>query len=150
MKIKIKKLHPDAILPKKAYSTDSGYDLVAIDDGVWSKDGTYIEFQTGLAVEPPKGYDIQLRPRSSISNYDLLLCNSVGTVDNGYRGPLNFRFKFLPIRKTTDTPYIEKIYKKGDKIGQMILSKVLDSEIEEVEELYNTDRSSNGFGSTGN
>lgn len=149
MKIKIKKLHPDAVTPVKANPTDSGYDLFAIDDGVVSEDGSYIEYKTGLSVEPPKGYDIQLRPRSSISKYDLILANSVGTVDNGYRGPVNFRFKFMPIRKDTGNTFTENLYKKGDKIGQMILSKVYDTEIEEVQELSNTERGEKGFGSSG-
>lgn len=151
MQLKVKKLVPEAVLPKKANPSDSGFDIVAIDDGVWSEGQMYIQYSAGISIEPPEGYDVQLRARSSISNYDLMLCNGVGTIDQGYRGSIVCRFK--PVYR--DNPASDgelllplKLYKKGDKIAQLILSKVETFEVVEINELGSTDRGSGGFGST--
>ena len=77
--LKIKKLVPEAILPSKSHLSDVGYDLVAIDDGIITD--TYIQYKTGLAIEPPLGHHIEILPRSSITKYDLVLGNSVGLID---------------------------------------------------------------------
>lgn len=80
VKVKFKKLHPDAKIPTKANEEDSGYDITAIDDGEITD--TYIQYKTGIAIEVPKGYDIKIFPRSSVSKTNLILANSVGLVDN--------------------------------------------------------------------
>jgi len=150
MNIKVRKVHPDAVLPKSAKTGDAGYDLVAVADPRFSD--TYIEYDTGIAVEPPDGYHIEIFPRSSISKYDLVLANSIGLVDNGYRGNLLVRFKVVP-QKNWLTEYgifcEPTIYKKGDKIAQIVIRKTESAEFEWAEELSNTDRDSGGFGSTG-
>ena len=79
--VKFKKLHPDAVVPTPGSPKASGYDVVAVDAGVWSPDGKYIEYDLGLAVELPEGYHLKLAPRSSVSKYDLMLANGEGLID---------------------------------------------------------------------
>lgn len=143
MQVRIKRLMPDAVMPSKAREGDAGFDCVAITDGAWNVDRTYIEYKTGLSVQMPSGYHVELFPRSSISKYDLVLCNSIGLVDNGYRGEIVFRFKY--ISRETQSPLL---YKKGDKIGQIVVRKTYDFPVIEVSELSETDRGTGGFGST--
>lgn len=155
MKLKVKKLNPEAILPTKAKPGDAGYDLTAIDDGTWNSDGTYIEYKTGLAIEVPDGYHTELFPRSSITKTDLILGNSIGLVDNGYRGELMLRFKVASrgqrsgrIDQLSGGYRDVKVYKKGDKIAQLVIRKTEELEVEEVLFLSDTERGSGGFGST--
>ena len=161
--LKVKKLVPEAVLPSQAKQGDAGYDVVALDDGTWSKDGTYIEYRTGIAIEPPFGHHTELFPRSSISKYELLLCNSIGLVDNGYRGEVVFRFKYVPAIEIHLVPAVSGhsvstlvpmnklpiIYKKGDKIGQIVIRKTNEMPVVEVDDLSTTERGTGGFGSTG-
>ena len=141
MKVKIKKLHPAAQIPAYAKPGDAGMDLTTIDHP--NKKETYIEYDTGLSMEIPEGYVGLLFPRSSVSKTDLILANSVGVVDSGYRGPIKLRFKEVPRKK-----FIE--YEKGDRVGQIIIMPVPNFEFEEVDELSDTARGDGGFGSTGN
>lgn len=142
MKVFIKKLHKDAVVPKYAYNTDAGVDLVAVSKKETDK---YIEYGTGLSfeIDPFESSDwyFEIFPRSSLSNYDLILANSVGVIDNSYRGEVCFRFK-----KTKENG---KYYEVGDRIGQMILKKRPCIEFEEVDELSETVRGIGGYGSSG-
>ncbi len=161
MKIKVKKLDPEAVLPKRAKEGDVGYDLVALNNGTLKYDDfgslVYIQYKTGLSIEPPPGYYVEIFPRSSITKTGLILGNSIGLVDEGYRGELMFRFKF-PSTISSDTTMnsegdvvsasLATMYKKGDKIGQLVIRKAIHMDFEEVEELSDTDRSDGGFGST--
>ncbi len=148
MTVSVKKLTADAVLPKKAKESDAGYDIVAIDDGTFTPEG-YVSYRTGLSISPPKGYHVLIFPRSSISNYDLVLANSVGLVDNGYRGEIMVRFKPVDRIISSKDP-VRKIYKKGDKIAQLVFEKTISFEMQEVNSLDDTDRGSGGFGSSGN
>jgi dUTP pyrophosphatase len=143
--LKVKRLVPEAVLPAKANSTDAGYDCVAIDDGTLTD--SYIEYGTGIAVELPEGYHCELFPRSSISKYHLILANSVGLVDQSFRGELKFRFKICTSPSDVAKPY--RLYKKGDKIGQIVIRKTYSFPVQEVYVLSETDRGTGGFGSTG-
>jgi len=160
--LKVKKLHPNAVLPKRANSTDAGYDLVALDCGQIVRDN-FIEYNSGIAIELPPGYHALIHPRSSISSHDLILANSIGLVDNGYRGPILCRFKIVPPQKPTEDfsesggvtmegqyqiPWFPKIYCKGDRIAQLVIEKTVDVEVQAVEELSTTARGAGGFGST--
>lgn len=138
--VKIRKVHPDAVLPKRAHPTDAGMDVTAISMEMTED---YIEYDTGLQFQLPAGYVMLIFPRSSNSKKDLLMCNSVGVLDAGYTGNLKFRFKL-----TTDG-YTEKIYNPGDKIGQIIILPYPEINFIETEEFDETDRGSGGFGSTG-
>ncbi len=158
MKIKVKKLHPDAVLPTSSTSTDAGFDLVAIDDGE-IKD-TFIEYSTGIAIEPEPGYHTEIFPRSSVSKTNLVLANSVGLVDTNYRGIILVRFKIVPPIQSIqsilhnepkyETKYFKlSKFKKGDRIAQLVLRKTEKAEYEWAEELSDTQRGAGGFGSTG-
>jgi len=91
MKVKFKKLSPDAVIPKKAHPTDAGLDLTAT-NRVFDEKGCLV-YGTGIAVEIPRGYVGLVFPRSSNASKDLLLSNSVGVIDSGYRGEIMVKFK---------------------------------------------------------
>jgi dUTP pyrophosphatase len=137
MNIKIKKLSKDAVIPSYAKIGDAALDLTAVSI---SYTDNYIEYGTGLAIEIPEGFGGFIFPRSSISNYDLSLCNSIGVVDSNYRGELKLRFK---------TVYNQKIYRIGDRIGQLVVLPVPKIELELTGELNDSVRGSSGFGSSG-
>jgi len=137
MKVRIKKLSPDAVVPKYANNSDAGLDLVVISKEVTDK---YIEYGTGLAIEIPDGYVGLLFPRSSVSKKDLQQCNSVGVIDSGYRGEIKIRFNYFG----------DEHYEVGEKAGQLIIIPYPKIELEEVESLEESDRGEGSFGSTGN
>ena len=140
MKIKIKKLHKDAIIPTYAKHGDAGMDLTSISGPLQTE--RYTEYDTGLSMEIPEGYVGLLFPRSSVSKTNLVLANCVGVVDSGYRGPVKLRFKEL-----SGPPGGR--YKQGDRVGQIIIMPVPTFEFEEVQNLSDTSRGDGGFGSTG-
>lgn len=137
--IKVKKLHPDAVIPSLPSYGNAGIDLTAVSMTV--ADG-YIEFGTGLAIVVPDGHVGLLFPRSSISNTSHFLSNSVGVLDSSYLGEVKFRFR------TFSSDNI-KVYKIGDRIGQLVVVKLPEYSITEVDTLEETTRGSGGFGSTG-
>lgn len=153
MNVKVKKLHNDAVIPMRAKDTDAGYDLVAIDDGeiVYSGDKNidnhilYIQFRTGLAIEPEPGYHTEIVPRSSITKHHYVLGNSIGIVDEGYRGELLVRFKPT---MSVDNMFFQK-YKKGDRIAQLVIRKTETANFEWADELKDSSRGEGGFGSSG-
>jgi len=156
MIIAVKKISEEAVIPKKANSTDAGFDLVAIDDGIVDSEG-FLQYRTGLSIAPQNGLHTNIFPRSSISKYDLVLANSVGLVDNGYRGELLVRFKPTLRFMQGESGTIEAIlpsplkkYKKGDKIAQLVVSETISVSFVEWAELGQTERGSGGFGSSGN
>lgn len=136
MEIKLKRINDKAIIPTKAHATDAGFDLYATschyDNGV-------VVYGTGIAVEIPQGYVGLVFPRSSIVNTNLTLSNSVGVIDSGYRGEIMAKF-----RKGGSTTY-----KVGDRIAQLIIIPYPEVELEEVDELSESDRGVGGYGSTG-
>ena len=140
MQVKIKKLSPDAVIPKYAKDGDAGLDLVATSK--LSNTSFQVSYGTGLAMEIPKGFVGLVFPRSSIRNTELQLSNSVGVIDSGYRGELQATFN-----KTRGFGSID--YNIGDKIAQIIIIPYPPIQFEEVEELNNTERGEGGFGSTG-
>lgn len=142
MKVRFKKLRPNAYKPEKAHDTDAGFDLRLIDSTVDYKSKQTI-YYTGLAVEIPAGYVGLLFPRSSIYKTTVRLANSVGVVDAGYTGEIK---AFMDIRYIQDMgmPYLP-----GDRFLQLIIIKLEEIEFEEVEELSKSERGDGGFGSTG-
>jgi len=133
--IKIKKLNSQIKTPKKATHGSSGFDIEAVSIKETDK---YIEYGTGLCVSIPKNFTGLLFPRSSISNMDLRLCNSVGVLDPDYTGELTFRF----------SKHGPHIYKIGDRIGQLVVVPNPDFGMEIVEKLADTERGTGGYGST--
>ena len=156
-----------------AHQGDVGYDLVASSSPVivgeklqeeapYYKSIDYIEYEVDLQIAPPEGVFSLIYPRSSISKYNLALCNSVGVIDNGYRGKLKIRFNYLFQPRdlssvpSSDPEYDDfaievnekKIYQKGDKIAQLVFSVAIIPNLV-VSELNETTRGQGGFGSTG-
>ena len=138
MNIKIKKLHPNAIIPEYAKIGDAGLDLTAVDFEVT---GLHITYKTGLAIAIPEGFVGLLFPRSSVYKTGQYLTNSVGVIDSGYRGEIMLKFT---------RPELDSQYKVGDRVGQLIIMPYPQVKFEEVEDLGTTDRGQGGFGSTGN
>ena len=137
--INIKKTNDFAIIPKYAHSTDAGMDLVAISMNETDK---YIEYDTGIAIEIPKGYVGLVFPRSSVSKLDLVQANSVGVIDSSYRNSIKVRFK-----KLKDDGVC--VYVPGERIAQLIILPYPMIGFNEVEKLSDSDRGLGGFGSTG-
>jgi dUTP pyrophosphatase len=140
MKVNIKKLHDNAVIPKYAKDGDAGLDLVATE--IISKEPFQITYGTGLAMEIPDGYVGLVFPRSSIRKYDLSLTNCVGVIDSGYRGELQATFR-------RHKGVASKDYEVGDKIAQIIIIPYPHIQFKEVKELSDTERGTGGFGSTG-
>ena len=137
--INIKKTNELAIIPKYAHSTDAGMDLVAVSMDETDK---YIEYDTGIAIEIPKGYVGLVFPRSSVSKLDLVQANSVGVIDSSYRNSIKVRFK-----KLKDDGVC--VYVPGERIAQLSILPYPMIGFNEVEKLSDSDRGLGGFGSTG-
>lgn len=139
--VKFKKIHPDAQIPR--YQTDgaAGMDVVACNDEpitLWP--GAVEVVPLGFAIELPEGYEAQIRPRSGLSKKGISVANSPGTIDSDYRG-----VNGVILRNMGNTMIVHK----GDRIAQMVITRVAKAEIVEVEELTDTARGAGGFGSTG-
>jgi len=141
LKIKIKKVHQDAIIPNYAHDGDAGMDLYSIEDKILNP-GQVLNIKTGIKIEMEKGYEMQIRPKSGIAlKNNVTLPNTPGTVDSGYRGEI------VVIMVNNG----KKIYeiKKGQKIAQAVFNKIEEVKFVEVDELSETSRGEGGFGSTG-
>ena len=144
MIVNVKKMHPNAIIPKYAKSGDAALDLHAIERGKADNYGNMV-YKTGLAMEIPDGYVGLIYPRSSISKTKQMLRNHVGVIDSGYRGEIILKFGWFSQSATPDS----SIYDAGDRIAQLMIVPRPKIEFMEVDELSDTDRGAGGFGSTG-
>jgi dUTP pyrophosphatase len=143
MKVKIKKIHPDAAIPSYAKNGDAGTDLVAT--SIIGETLGSITYGLGIALEIPEGFVGLVFPRSSIRKTNLQLSNSVGVIDSGYRGELQATFN-----KIQGIDNVEREnYKVGDRVCQLMIIPHPTIEFNEVNELSNTERGEGGFGSTG-
>lgn len=160
MKLRFKKLHPDALTPTRAKPGDSGLDLYALlpDAGfIDIHPRTTVRLQTGIAVELPAphsfqwdnaadsktlaGFEAQVRGRSGLAAKGIIACGGIGTVDNGYRGEIG-------VSLTNTMPWTHTV-RHGDRIAQLVVAPVIYPELEEVTELSASERGADGFGSTG-
>jgi dUTP pyrophosphatase len=139
-----KKTKENAIDPKYAYISDSGFDLYSTED-IWIHSLDRQLVSTGLHFDIPEGYEIQVRSKSGLAlKQGLMVLNSPGTVDQGYTGEI----KIILFNTTNQKVKIEK----GQKIAQAVLCPVVSGKwvkLLEKNDLGNKDRSDNGFGSTG-
>jgi len=144
VQMKIKLTHEDAVLPKFAYDTDSGFDLYSVDEHVIQPMGRQL-IPTGIVIDVPENHEIQIRSKSGLAlNQGLFVLNSPGTVDQGYTGEIK-----VILFNTNKEDFIVT---KGMKIAQAVLCPVVCGkwiDIVKVSEVENKDRSDNGFGSTG-
>jgi dUTP pyrophosphatase len=138
------KSNENAVDPKYAYYTDSGFDLYSTEDK-WIHPFDRALIPTGLHFDIPSGYEIQVRSKSGLAlNQGLMVLNSPGTVDQGYTGEI----KIILFNTTNQKVKIEK----GQKIAQAVLCPVVSGKwikMVEKDKLDNKDRNQNGFGSTG-
>lgn len=186
----ILKLNSNAKIPSYSHDDDACMDIIATSFEFDVKKNCYV-YHTGLAIDIPKGYEMQIRPRSSIRNYDVYLTNSPGTVDCGYHGEVLVCFKnHFSIKDRLKINKIEKLLEKiiisnkseediennkkqlleianisddeiinyamlnapfnvGEKISQIKITTCPRVSFNEVTSLNETERGTNGFGSTG-
>lgn len=154
LNVKIKKLSKDAVIPTYAKHGDAGMDLTATSKEY--DDHGNVVYGTALAFEIPNGYVGLLFPRSSNTKKDLILGNSVGVLDSGYRGEVSLKFKptiYYDVNSGGDyfvqaPQHILNNYEIGDRIGQIIIIPIPQVNFIEVDELSSSDRGVGGFGST--
>lgn len=138
--VKVKKLDPNAKMPTKATEGSACYDVYCLEETAVVSRGPE-KVRTGLAFEVPKGYFLDIRPRSGMAAKGWTINNAPGTLDSDYRGEL-----FIILFNQMD--YARWI-KPGDRIAQIRLVKNEELEFQEVDELSKTERGEGGFGSTG-
>lgn len=151
MKVRFKRVHPNAEIPTKAHRTDAGFDLVAT-SRQFDELGNIV-YGTGIAVEIPEGYAGLIFPRSSICKYDLALTNAVGVIDANYRGEITAKFKPSLRRSKFSgdgcSPVSPNLYEVGERIAQMVILPYPEIKFEETDTLTDTERGNGGYGSTG-
>ncbi len=141
--LRVKRLHPDARLPERATEGSTGLDLFAYigqQAGRVALEEKPKLIGTGIAVEAPKGYDVQIRPRSGLSAKGAMA--AFGTIDSDYRGEVMVTMYTLGGGSRFEV-------KHGDRIAQIVISRVAELPIEEAEGLSSTERGPRGHGSTG-
>ena len=142
-KILIKRLSKEVSLPRYETSGSSGMDLAAnIDANINIDPGKTAIIPTGLALSIPKGFEVQIRPRSGLAaKQKISVLNTPGTIDADYRGEI----KVILINLGQETFKVEK----GLRIAQMVVCPVVQAQLKEVDDLSETERGKGGFGSTG-
>lgn len=164
--VKIKRLHPDAVIPKYATDLAAGFDLVAVVDVIISPGETKM-IPLGFAVEIPEGFEMQIRPRSGVTwKTKLRVGNSPGTVDGDFRGEVKvivdnisregysvdeWVFDIVGNPHGIDGDYERGTYviRKGDRIAQGVITPVYRADFIVVDKLGETQRRDGGFGHTG-
>lgn len=139
--LKMKRLHPAAIVPSYATDGSACFDLSTVDSGT-IEPGSRASFALGWSVEIPRGWVLKIYSRSGHGfKNGVRLCNIVGIIDSDYRGPL-----LVGLHNDDKVAFTVKA---GDRIAQAMLERVETFTFEEVETLSDTERGSGGFGSTG-
>ncbi len=144
MKLKIKKLKPNAKIPKRATNGSAGMDLYAcIDNSITLAPGQLAMVPTGLAIELPDNTSAAfLYARSGLGvKHGICLSNGVGVIDSDYRGEI-----CVGLCNVSDKPYV---IAPDERVAQMVIAPVITPEIVEADELGDTQRGEGGFGSTG-
>ncbi|MCQ2664800.1 dUTP diphosphatase [Helicobacter pylori] len=141
MKIKIQKIHPNALIPEYQTEGSSGFDLHAVEE-VMIKPHSVGLVKIGICLSLEAGYELQVRTRSGLAlNHQVMVLNSPGTVDNDYRGEIK-----VILANLSDKDFKVQV---GDRIAQGVVQKTYKAEFIECERLDETSRGSGGFGSTG-
>lgn len=139
--LKIKRLHADAIMSKYQTEGAAGFDLHALESLVLQA-GKRVAVKTGLAIEIPKGYELQIRPRSGLAiNHGISVLNTPGTIDCDYRGEI----MVILINHSQEDFHIHK----HDRIAQAVLNIAPQATLKEVQTLSQSERGEKGFGSSG-
>ena len=138
--LRVQRLRPGARLPERATPGSTGYDLYACPDGEMVIGQEPALVPTGIALEAPPGYDVQVRPRSGLSAKGVQV--TFGTIDSDYRGEVLVTMYVLPFRE----PHVVR---PGDRIAQLVVGRTAEVTIVEAEALSASERGSGGHGSTG-
>lgn len=143
MKINIKKLYADAVIPTRGSIEAAGYDLYAyIDNEIIIKSHETIMIGTGISLEIPDGYFGTIYARSGLaSKKNLRPANCVGVIDSDYRGEIK-----IPLFNDSNE---DQTIEKKERVAQIVIMPYLNVEFNEVDELSKTSRNQSGFGSTG-
>ncbi len=138
--LRVQRLRPGARLPERATPSSTGYDLYACldEDLIVGQEPALVP--TGIAIEAPPGYDVQVRPRSGLSSKGVQV--TFGTIDSDYRGEVLVTMYVLPYRE----PHT---IRPGDRIAQLVVARTAQVVIEEAEALSASQRGAGGHGSTG-
>lgn len=140
--VKVRTLRADARIPSQQHAGDAGFDLHAAGEDVTLQPGDRAKIPTGLALEIPRGYEIQVRPRSGLAIKSGITClNSPGTIDAGYRGEV-----CVILYNASREPFTVR---SGDRVAQAVLARVESILFVESDELEESTRGAGGFGSTG-
>ena len=142
-KIQIKKLSDAVLIPKYETSGSSGMDIAAhIAENITINPGEKALVPTGFSLAIPHGFEVQIRPRSGLAaKKSITVLNTPGTIDADYRGEV----KVILINLSKE----KFIVRNGERIAQMVVCPIAQVQLDEVKELFETDRGSGGFGSTG-
>lgn len=139
--LKVQLIHEDAKIPFRANPGDAGLDLYSVEEQL-IKSGEAALIPTGIVIELPKGTEAQVRPRSGLAlKHSVTVLNSPGTIDEGYRGEI----KIILINHGKEDFLVEKHM----RIAQMVVAPVLNVQVEQVEQVSDSTRSEQGFGSSG-
>ena len=141
LKLKIKRINNDALLPKSSYEGDAGLDLTSTGDYVINP-GERRLISTGIVIELPKNTEAQVRPRSGLAlKHGITVLNSPGTIDEQYRGEIGV----IIINHGNEAYHV----KKHDRIAQLVIQRLPKIKVVEITEVRTTDRADGGFGSSG-
>jgi dUTP pyrophosphatase len=142
-RVLIRRLRPDAIVPRYMTEHAAGMDLcAAIGEPIVLEPGARVGVGTGLAMAIPPGFEGQVRPRSGLArDRGITVLNAPGTIDADYRGEVIVLLVNVSRERSTVAP--------GDRIAQLVIAPVTHAELAEVDELPATARGDGGFGSTG-
>ena len=141
VELPITRLHEDAIIPERAYRGDAGLDLAALESAVLGP-GERATVGTGLAVAVPEGYAGFVQPRSGLAaHHGITIVNAPGLIDSGYRGEVRIVLLNTDSNKTF-------IVEPGMRIAQLVVLRVPEVELREVDELPASERGVHGFGSS--
>lgn len=136
-----RRMHPDAVPPAKARTSDAGYDVTLIGDREEDRGKAIRLYRTGICVAPPHGFYFDLVPRSSISKTGYMMANSFGVIDRSYRGEL-----LVPLIKVVpEAPDLTF----PNRIAQLVLRQAVHVGVEELDDLEETARGDGGFGASG-
>lgn len=141
LNIPVVRLTDTAVLPTYAHVGDAGMDLYA-DEDIMLGNETWNVVSTGVAMSIPEGYVGLIHPRSGLAaKHGITVLNAPGTIDAGYRGEIK-----VILLNGTDKDFVVR---RGDRIAQLVVQEFVHGDIVEVSTLDDTERSTNGFGSTG-
>jgi dUTP diphosphatase len=141
IEVAVRRLRPDAHLPRQAYEGDAGLDLASCDDAVLAP-GERATIGTGVAVEIPEGYAGFVQPRSGLAaRHGIGIVNAPGLIDSGYRGEIRV------VLLNTDREHTF-VVEPGMRIAQLVVAPIAAIRLLEVDELAGSERGARGFGSS--